>query len=96
MGEQPLYVIAADGSDLRQITSGTSDVAPAWGRDGRIYFVRSSKVFAVSPDGSGLTQVTHGVNVSDFSLSPDGTTLAVHDYINDRILALAVDAAEAP
>ena len=95
-GKQPLYVIGADGSGLRRLTSGTSDVAPAWGPDGRIYFVRSSKVFAIEPDGSGLTQVTHGVNVSDFSLSPDGTTLAVHDYTNDRIVALAVDGSGSP
>ena len=96
MGEQDIYVIDADGGDLRRLTSGSSDVAPAWGPDGRIFFLRSSKVFAMNADGSGLTQVTHDINASDFGLSPDGKTLALHDYTNDRIVAVAVDGGGSP
>jgi Tol biopolymer transport system component len=93
---QEIYAVGADGSDLRRLTSGSGDFAPAWGPDGRIFFVRSSKVFAVNADGSGLTQVTEGYNISDFGLSPDGKTLAIHDYTNDRIVALAVDGTGSP
>jgi Tol biopolymer transport system component len=96
MGEQDIYVIGADGSGLRQLTSGSGDVAPAWAGDGRIFFLRSSKVFAMNSDGSGLTQVTHGINASDFGLSPDGKTLALHDYTNDRIVAVSVDGSGSP
>ena len=50
----------------------------------------------MNADGSGLTQVTHDINVADFGLSPDGKTLALHDYPNDRIVAVAVDGSGSP
>jgi Tol biopolymer transport system component len=96
VGVQQICVIDADGSGLRELTQGSGDVAPAWGPDDRIYFLRSSKIYAMNPDGSGVTQVTKGYDISDFGLSPDGKTLAIHDYANDRILAVAVDGSGSP
>lgn len=93
-----IWVVNADGSGPRQVTraADTVDLAPAWSPDGRIFFLRSSKVFVVNPDGSGLQQVTTGVNVGEFGLSPDGKTLAVHDYSNDRIVAIPVEGGGSP
>ena len=50
----------------------------------------------MNPDGSGVTQVTHDIDASDFGLSPDGKMLALHDYTNDRIVAVAVDGGGSP
>ena len=93
-----IWVVNADGSGLRQVTpdSETGDRHPNWASDGRIFFVRSSKVFAVNPDGSRLQQVTKGYGVGDFDVSPDGKTLAIHDYTNDRILTIPVDGGGSP
>lgn len=53
-GDQHLYIIDADGSDLRQITGdSTSDVEPAWSPDGQwIAFNRSGELWIIRPDGS--------------------------------------------
>jgi Tol biopolymer transport system component len=57
-----VYVMAADGSDQRRLIDGEAG-SPAWSRDGRwIALVRRTgaglDVFAVHPDGSGLTRLT--------------------------------------
>ena len=94
-----IWVVNADGSGLRQVTpySEAGDRHPDWASDGRIYFVHgSTRLFAVNPDGSGRQQVTKGYGVGDFAVSPDGKTLAVHDFTNDRILAVPVDGAGSP
>lgn len=57
-----VYVMAADGSDQHRLIGGEGGSA-AWSRDGRwIAFVSRAvgglDVFAVHPDGSGLTRLT--------------------------------------
>jgi Tol biopolymer transport system component len=49
-----LYLINADGSDLRQVTSGdTNDIRPAWSLDGEwIAFHRNCGLWLIRPDGS--------------------------------------------
>jgi Tol biopolymer transport system component len=52
--KQKLYIINADGSDLRQITSDDpSDVEPVWSPDGQwVAFNRSGELWIIRPDGS--------------------------------------------
>jgi serine/threonine protein kinase/Tol biopolymer transport system component len=52
--DHKLYVINADGSDLRQVTSGdANDADPAWSPDGDwIAFHRNCGLWVVRPDGS--------------------------------------------
>jgi DNA-binding SARP family transcriptional activator len=78
---QKLYIIDADGSDLRQITSdNASDVEPVWSPDGQwIAFNRDGELWIVRPDGSEA-QVLFGEAgkpcVGDLMWSPDGQQIA--------------------
>jgi Tol biopolymer transport system component len=67
-GDSHLFVVAADGSDLRQITSGPNeaDFHPSWTPDGsRILFTRYEfapvsmlfAIYSIAPDGSDPTLV---------------------------------------
>jgi Tol biopolymer transport system component len=60
-----IYIVNADGSGLRQISSGLNDRWPAWSPNGtRIAFVRGHQLFTMASDGSDVRAV-HGVH-------PDG------------------------
>jgi dipeptidyl aminopeptidase/acylaminoacyl peptidase len=82
-----LFVMAPDGDDVQQITSGeVQDKNPAWSPDGdRIVFVRtalgedgyldgSPGIYAVDPDGTDLTELIAPGQpyVSEPTFSPDG------------------------
>jgi Tol biopolymer transport system component len=79
-----LYVMDADGSNLRRVTvGGLNPIDPAWSPDGSwIAFDtgRGGGIMKVHPDGAGLTRLDPGVgaNESDWwpSWSPDGTRIA--------------------
>ncbi|MGC9358386.1 MAG: BTAD domain-containing putative transcriptional regulator, partial [Anaerolineae bacterium] len=76
-----LYVINADGSDLRQLTSGdTSDHIPNWSPDGEwIAFNRNQELWLIRPDGTEARRL-YGESgefcVSDLSWSPDSQQIA--------------------
>jgi Tol biopolymer transport system component len=81
-----LWVMNADGSDQRQITSlGGANFGPSWTPDGeRIVFSsnhlnpRSGNfdLFVVNLDGTGLEQITFDETFDGFPMfSPDGTQL---------------------
>ncbi|PYQ10574.1 MAG: peptidase S9 [Acidobacteria bacterium] len=79
-----LYLVNADGSGLRRMTSHeASDTSPRWSPDGRtIYFLStrsgSSQVWKLAADGGEATAVTKlPLDVGAFLLSPDGSRLAV-------------------
>jgi dipeptidyl aminopeptidase/acylaminoacyl peptidase len=81
--EEDLYVSAADGTGLRQITNDAArDRGATWSPDGsRILFYsnRTGKfqAFSVRPDGSGLRQMSNHPNGVNFPrLSLDGRLLA--------------------
>jgi serine/threonine protein kinase/Tol biopolymer transport system component/ABC-type branched-subunit amino acid transport system substrate-binding protein len=79
--DHDLYIVNADGSDLRQITSGyTNDIFPAWSADGEwIAFHRNGSLWIVRPDGSDahvLLEGTEALSIEGIAWSPDGERLA--------------------
>jgi dipeptidyl aminopeptidase/acylaminoacyl peptidase len=79
-----LYLVGADGKDLRKLTSNdASDTSPQWSPDGRsIYFLStrsgSSQVWKLSMDGGEAIPVTRlPLDVGGFLLSPIGAKIAV-------------------
>lgn len=89
-----IFVVAADGGELRQITDGDfADAEPTWSPDGRsIAFVSSrhetrdednvADIWIVAADGGELRRVTHSDGpVASPSFSPDGRLLA---YVGHR------------
>lgn len=84
--ELEVYVMNADGSDLRAVTDlGGASFAPFWHPDGnRIIFSsnwhnpegRNFDLFIINLDGTGLEQVTFNESFDGFPMfSPDGTRL---------------------
>jgi Tol biopolymer transport system component len=60
--DHKLYVINADGSGLRQITSGdVNDIDPAWSPDGQwISFHRNCALWLIRPDASDGRRLLEG------------------------------------
>ncbi len=79
--DHKLYLINADGSDLRQITSGdANDIGPAWSPDmDWIAFHRNCDLWIVHPDGSGARRLLPGSEVFcavSIAWSPDSRQIA--------------------
>ena len=80
-----LHTVNADGSGLRELTTGVSDAStPAWSPDGtQIAFsgatARRDRIYVIDVDGSGLVQLVDGPSGSGPGAprwSPDGTRIA--------------------
>lgn len=88
-GDYEIYTIAADGSDLRQLThNDASDSHPgSWSPDGtQVAFVSDRdgdpEIYAVAADGSTETRLTTSAgNDSHPAWSPDGMRIA---FFSDR------------
>lgn len=85
-GELEVWVMDADGSNQRQVTSvGGANFAPYWHPDGdRILFSsnhqdpegRDFEIYMINLDGTGLTRITHSEGFDGFPVfSPDGRYL---------------------
>jgi TolB protein len=70
-----IYLMDADGRGQRRLVDGEG-VRPSWSRDGQWIAFESGRagaidIFAIHPDGSGLTQLTHdGANKFDPAWGP--------------------------
>lgn len=78
-----LWVCNMDGSNLHKIDTGLlSEANPVWSPDGsRIAFQAlgphgNTDIWTVRPDGTGLTQLTHGLDNEQPAWSPDGRRIA--------------------
>jgi DNA-binding SARP family transcriptional activator len=76
-----LYIINADGSDMRQLTGDdASDTEPVWSPDGQwIAFNRHRELWITRPDGSEAQRLFGGSGkpcVGDSTWSPDGQQIA--------------------
>ncbi|MGH2641796.1 MAG: TolB family protein [Actinomycetota bacterium] len=97
LGPSHLYVMDADGSDLRQLTRGSVwDRNAAWSPDGtRIAFARSGndgyEVYLMDADGSNVTAVTSvaAESAPSPSWSPDGSRIALD--VNGAIHVVSAD-----
>ena len=86
-GERDIYVVNADGTDMRRLTNEpTADLSPLWsprgdliayaalprpGRDG------AAGIMVIGTDGTGARRLVEG-RASAITWSPDGTRLVVH------------------
>jgi uncharacterized protein YjdB len=82
-GNPELYVMNADGSEPRRLTTtGSAEASPQWTPDGRqiVYAVvqgRATEIWIVNADGSEARALNPGGGSSDQpAVSPDGRTIA--------------------
>jgi dipeptidyl aminopeptidase/acylaminoacyl peptidase len=99
-GRFDVWLVAADGSELRQLTNHeAADTHPRWAPDGQtLYFLSSrggsSQIWKLSLRGGEATQVTRlPLDVGSFAVSPDGKLLALsmEVFVDCRDLACTAD-----
>lgn len=82
-GHAHLYVMHADGTGSRRLTSAAADdTRPSWSPDGReIAFSRGGELYAVPAAGGAVHRITRGLggDAADPAWSPDGKLVA-YDY----------------
>jgi hypothetical protein len=82
-----IFIVNADGSGVRRVTSDVNDGEPTWSPDGtKLAFVHVSngrrRLVTANLDGSGLTVITPTLerDIDDPEWSPDGTRLTFSDF----------------
>jgi TolB protein len=91
-GNGDLYVMNADGTGLRQVTSGARSSAPTWSPDGtQLAFVRSQgkELVVIDDDGTDARVIANEIGYYQLpSWSPDGRWIAFQsspDPSNERV-----------
>jgi len=97
---EDIYVMEADGSNVRQLTTDPGqDLEPAWSPDGmRVAFVKSwplpaTGIYVINADGMGpVVNLTDGLPyATNPAWSPDGTKIAfLYFSSNDSATGIAV------
>jgi hypothetical protein len=101
-GLPDIYVMDADGANLRRLTnSAAADGFPAWSPDGsRIAFASERdgnwEIYVMAADGSGLTNLSRNPGATDTepAWSSDGSKIAFRSTVfghDDEILVMAAD-----
>lgn len=74
---QDLFVVDADGRNLRRVTDTGNAFAPAWSPDGQtIAFINDGRIKAVAPSGGEIRALTDPQGCTGVAWSPDGIRLA--------------------
>jgi Tol biopolymer transport system component len=97
-GDLEIYVMDADGSNLRQLTfNNVIDDKPSWSKDGRKIAFESNldgdfEIVVIDADGSNLRQLTFN-SVDDWgpAWSPDGIRLAFHSALDGDVEIYVMD-----
>jgi Tol biopolymer transport system component len=78
-----VYVMGADGSHVRRVTTTSADENPRFSPDGKLIVFdrwlkrsRRTQLFLIASDGSHVHQLTHGSSASEPTFSPDGRRIA--------------------
>ena len=103
-GPGQIYVMNADGSDLKNITNTTShERSPAWSPDGsKIVFTSNRSgnqdIFAMNPDGTEQTNLSSNLGYdADAAWSPDSKSIAFasqRDGKAFRVYSMKADGSE--
>ena len=91
-GDQEIYIVRADGSELTQLTyNNIDDVAPVWSPDGqRVAFASGSswevyQLYVINSDGSNRIALTPNLKIpQEFSWSDDGEEIALIGLDNNE------------
>lgn len=86
----PIVVQTGGGVVGRDVVVECVDAIPA---TGTIYFLEdvAGQVFRVEADGTGLTQVTDGPIIRDWTLSPDGSEIIFSPWHDGGLYRVGVD-----
>ena len=83
-----IFVMDADGSDVRQVTDVFLAQQPKWSPDGEWILFMEGEIFAIRPDGTDLWQVSVPKPNTAMSLggwSPDGKQILYVEAINSSV-----------
>jgi Tol biopolymer transport system component len=80
--DEAIWLMDADGSNLRQLPTPHGASAPSWSPNGKWIAFSAGNIYVIRSDGTGLRQLTaHARSNTMPAWSPDGTRMA---FVSDR------------